>query len=211
MSHDAMSYVAAGAVIVHIVSGQLFAAFPGSRSRDARIRWAVASGCAARHLVGGSPCHGRHGGQTIPSLRKVSVLAPRSGQGPQGVAGTVRDRRRRAAQPAVTGLPVDGDERCDDAGVHRRGTGRDAAGDDRLPIACVEGWSADAEWTVSCLPIYAAVGASRDSDVRIISLEPSRRHWRTASPARHARDGKTSIALKLNGQTLDLITAIPAG
>ena len=63
-------------------------------------------------------------GQTIPLLRRVSVLAPRSGARaarssgePVGVGGG------SAAQRPVPGLPVDGDQRVDDAGVHRRRTG----------------------------------------------------------------------------------------
>jgi DMSO/TMAO reductase YedYZ molybdopterin-dependent catalytic subunit len=80
----------------------------------------------------------------------------------------------------------------------------------RLPIACVEGWSADAEWTgVVLADLVAAVGASRDSDVRMISLEPPGPYSRTVLPARHARDSRTLIALKLNGQTLDLDHGYP--
>jgi DMSO/TMAO reductase YedYZ molybdopterin-dependent catalytic subunit len=79
-----------------------------------------------------------------------------------------------------------------------------------LPIACVEGWSADAEWTgVVLTDLVAAVGGSRDSDVRMISLEPPGPYSRTVLPARHARDAKTLIALKLNGQTLDLDHGYP--
>ena len=80
----------------------------------------------------------------------------------------------------------------------------------RLPIACVEGWSADAEWTgVVLADLVAAVGGSRDSDVRMISLEPPGPYSRTVLPARHARDTQTLIALKLNGETLDLDHGYP--
>ncbi len=59
----------------------------------------------------------------------------------------------------------------------------------RLPIACVEGWSADAEWTgVVLADLVAAVGGSPDSDVRMISLERPGPYSRTVLPARHARD-----------------------
>jgi DMSO/TMAO reductase YedYZ molybdopterin-dependent catalytic subunit len=57
--------------------------------------------------------------------------------------------------------------------------------------------------------LVAAVGASRESDVRMISLEPPGPYSRTVVPARHARDAKTLIALKLNGQTLDLDHGYP--
>ena len=80
----------------------------------------------------------------------------------------------------------------------------------RLPIACVEGWSADAEWTgVVLADLVAAVGGSADADVRMISLEPPGPYSRTVLPARHARDAKTLIALKLNGETLDIDHGYP--
>jgi DMSO/TMAO reductase YedYZ molybdopterin-dependent catalytic subunit len=58
--------------------------------------------------------------------------------------------------------------------------------------------------------LVAAVGGSRDSDVRMISLEPPGPYSRTVLPAVHARDGKTLIALKLNGQTLDVDHGYPS-
>jgi DMSO/TMAO reductase YedYZ molybdopterin-dependent catalytic subunit len=73
----------------------------------------------------------------------------------------------------------------------------------RLPIACVEGWSADAAWTgIVLADLIAAVGGSPDHDVRMISLEPPGPYSRTVLPARHARDRMTLIALRLNGETL---------
>ena len=70
----------------------------------------------------------------------------------------------------------------------------------RLPIACVEGWSATADWTgVVLADLVEAVGGSPDSDVRMISLEPPGPYSRTVLPARHARDSMTLIALKING------------
>jgi DMSO/TMAO reductase YedYZ molybdopterin-dependent catalytic subunit len=79
-----------------------------------------------------------------------------------------------------------------------------------LPIACVEGWSANAEWTgIVLADLLAAVGASPDSDVRMISLEPPGPYSRTVLPARHARDANTLIALRINGQTLNLDHGYP--
>ena len=62
----------------------------------------------------------------------------------------------------------------------------------------------------SCSPTWSRPwAASRESDVRMISLEPPGPYSRTVVPARHARDAKTLIALKLNGQTLDLDHGYP--
>ena len=129
-------------------------------------------------------------GQTIPLLRRVSVLAPRSGQGPARCSGEpVGARGGRAAQCAVAGLPVDGQPtgRRRKAFTRRRSSRRCRRPLTGLPIACVEGWSVNAEWTgVVLADLVAAVGASPDSDVRMISLEPPGPYSRTdaARPAR---------------------------
>jgi DMSO/TMAO reductase YedYZ molybdopterin-dependent catalytic subunit len=150
-------------------------------------------------------------GQTIPLLRRVSVLAPRSGEGPQGVpvnrsaiaAGVLRSARSPDYRLTVTNGPVTRSFSVADLQALSQAT-------HRLPIACVEGWSADAEWTgVVLADLVATVGGSPDSDVRMISLEPPGPYSRTVLPARHARDGKTLIALKLNGQPLDLDHGYP--
>jgi DMSO/TMAO reductase YedYZ molybdopterin-dependent catalytic subunit len=150
-------------------------------------------------------------GQTVPLLRRVSVLAPRSGQGPQGVpvnrsaiaAGVLRSARSPDYRLTVTNGSTTRVFTIAELAAMPQAT-------HRLPIACVEGWSADAEWTgVVLADLVAAVGGSRDSDVRMISLEPPGPYSRTVLPAVHARDGKTLIALKLNGQTLDLDHGYP--
>ena len=57
--------------------------------------------------------------------------------------------------------------------------------------------------------LVATVGALPDSDVRMISLEPPGPYSRTILPAMHARDSATLIALKLNGEVLDLDHGYP--
>ena len=150
-------------------------------------------------------------GQTIPLLRKVSVLAPRSGQGPQGVpvnrsaaaAGVLRSARSPDYRLTVTNGSATRAFTVADLAAMPQAT-------HRLPIACVEGWSADAEWTgVVLADLVAAVGGSADADVRMVSLEPPGPYSRTVLPARHARDAKTLIALRLNGETLDIDHGYP--
>lgn len=221
-SHYAMSYVAAGAVLVHIAvklpvirqalgepldttTGRR-SALPGhlperpSRRTVLRGTWlAVAVATVAT------------AGQTVPLLRTVSVLAPRSGQGPQGVpvnrsavaAGVLRTARSAQYRLTVTHGAVSRAFSLEDLQAMRQVT-------HRLPVACVEGWSVDAEWTgVVLADLIAAVRGTPDSDVRMISLEPPGPYSRTTLPARHARDPKTLIALRLNGETLDLDHGYP--
>jgi len=226
-SHYAMAYVAAGAVLVHIAvklpvirralgepldqpSGEL----PGvsglsetSPSSPALTRRTVLRGTWLAVVVATVAT----AGQTVPLLRKVSVLAPRTGQGPQGVpvnrsavaAGVLRTARSPQYRLTVTNGAVSRAFTLEDLHAMPQVT-------HRLPIACVEGWSVDAEWTgVVLADLVAAVGASPDSDVRMISLEPPGPYSRTTLPARHARDSQTLIALRLNGEALDLDHGYP--
>jgi DMSO/TMAO reductase YedYZ molybdopterin-dependent catalytic subunit len=215
-SHYTMAYVAAGAVLVHIgiklpvirralgeplqdvpADGQV----PGPTRRTVlRGTW-LAVGIAVVVTAG----------QTVPLLRKVSVLAPRSGQGPQGVpinrtaiaAGVLRTARAPDYTLTVTnGTTEKAFTLADLAAMPQTAH--------MLPITCVEGWSANAEWTgVVLADLVAAVGGSADSDVRMISLEPPGPYSRTVLPARHASDSHTLIALKLNGETLNIDHGYP--
>lgn len=214
-AHYAMSYIAMGAVVVHIgvklpvirrALGEPLDDVPRgdlpvlSRRTVLRGTWLAV---VLATLV--------TAGQTVPALRRVSVLAPRSGEGPQGVpvnrsaiaAGVLKSAR----SPDYRLTVAHGDRTMaftvDDLNAMTQTT-------HRLPIACVEGWSANAEWTgVVLADLMAQIGASPDSDVRMISLERPGPYSRTVLPARHARDSMTLIALKVNGETLNLDHGYP--
>jgi len=215
-SHYAMAYVAAGAVIVHIavklpvirralgepLEPPLAEPVPRGPSRRA-VLWGTGLAAGLATVV--------TAGQTVPWLRRLSVLAPRSGQGPQGVPVN-----RSAVAAGVVGSAQSPDYRLTvtNGSVSRTFSLPELAAMPQntrsLPIACVEGWSANAEWTgIVLADLLAAVGASPDADVRMISLEPPGPYSRTVLPARHARDANTLIALRINGQTLNLDHGYP--
>lgn len=213
--HYAMSYVAVGAIVVHIgvklpviaraLAGPLDDVARGgpvgpSRRTVLRGTW-LAVGVATLATVG----------QAVPWLSRVAVLAPRTGDGPQGVpvnrsavaAGVLKSARSADYRLTIT----DGRHTRTFTVAELQAMPQTTH---RLPIACVEGWSADAEWTgVVLAQLVATVGAAPDSDVRMISLEPPGPYSRTTLPARHARDDLTLIALKVNGETLDLDHGYP--
>ncbi|WP_240431261.1 molybdopterin-dependent oxidoreductase [Mycobacterium kyogaense] len=213
-AHYAVAYLAVGAVVVHIgvklpvIRRALGEPLddPGRRGQGPTRRTVLVGtwlAVAAATVV--------TAGQTVPLLRRLSVLAPRSGEGPQGVpvnrsataAGVVR-----AAQAPDYRLTVVNGTRSREFNVAELAALPQST--HRLPIACVEGWSKDAEWTgVVLAQLLAAVGASPDSDVRMISLEGPGPYSRTVLPARHARDDMTLIALQLNGETLNLDHGYP--
>jgi DMSO/TMAO reductase YedYZ molybdopterin-dependent catalytic subunit len=208
-NHYAVAYLALGAVLVHLaVKLPVIRRALGEPIEAASTEGVT--GPTRRSVLRGTWLAAAvatlaTAGQAVPLLRRVSVLAPRSGQGPQGIpvnrsaiaAGVlvgayspnyrltvVNGTRSRAFSLAdLNALPQS---------THR------------LPIACVEGWSADAEWTgVVLADLVEAVGGSPHDDVRMVSLEPPGPYSRTVLPARHARDRLTLVALRLNGQTLD--------
>ncbi|MGU3498082.1 molybdopterin-dependent oxidoreductase [Mycobacterium sp. C31M] len=214
-AHYAMAYVAAGAVLVH-----LGVKLPAIR----RALGEPADDIAAGGITGPSRRTVLRGtwlavavatvatvGQTVPLLRRVSVLAPRTGEGPQGVpvnrsaaaAGVLKSARAPEYRLTV----VNGSTQRAFSIAELQAMPQTTH---RLPIACVEGWSADAEWTgIVLADLLAAVSDSPDTDVRMISLEPAGPYSRTVLTARHARDSATLIALRLNGQTLDIDHGYP--
>ncbi|WP_442790849.1 molybdopterin-dependent oxidoreductase [Nocardia sp. NBC_01327] len=150
-------------------------------------------------------------GQTIPFLRWVAVLSPRSGEGPQGLPVN-----RTAAAAGVGGRAQDSAYRLmvDVGGVRRAFSRAELAAlpqsESTLPIACVEGWSASAHWSgVRLRDLLAAVGEYRSGDVRFESLESGGLYRTTVLPRRHAIDASTLVALRVNGEDLDLDHGYP--
>ncbi|MGW0161932.1 molybdopterin-dependent oxidoreductase [Mycobacterium sp. NPDC003323] len=214
-AHYAVAYIAVGSVLVHlavklpIVRRALGepADAPADRARAGPTRRTVLRGTWLAVAVATVVTVG----QTVPLLRRVSVLAPRTGEGPQGVpvnrsaaaAGVLRTASSPEYRLTVANGAMQREFTIDELRAMPQTT-------HRLPIACVEGWSADAEWTgVVLADLLAAVGGSPDTDVRMISLEQPGPYSRTVLPARHARDPQTLIALRVNGQVLDLDHGYP--
>ncbi|WP_242684833.1 molybdopterin-dependent oxidoreductase [Microbacterium sp. SD291] len=80
-----------------------------------------------------------------------------------------------------------------------------------LPIACVEGWTVDATWTgVRLRDLLALVDAPDSATIRFRSLQQRGAFRETTMPAPFARDPLTLVALRLNGERLDLDHGYPA-
>jgi len=150
-------------------------------------------------------------GQTVPFLRWAAVLAPRSGHGPQGVpvnrsaaAAGVGDRARDAGYRLTVTV---GDRKRQFTRDELLSLPQTRAS---LPIACVEGWSAGADWSgVRLLDLFAAVGDYPGGDVRFRSLEQTGIYGSSVLPQRHVVDSSTLVALTINGETLDLDHGYP--
>lgn len=218
-THYAFAFVAAGALAVHlaiklpVVRDALerpevtvpvgeSSTEDGGISRRVVIGSAIAAAAVAAIAVAG---------QSVPLLRRVSVLAPRSGTGPQGVpvnrtaaqAGvteaarapsyrlivTVGERTREFSRADLTALP------------QTTAT---------LPIACVEGWSVGAEWSgVAVRDLLDAVGTYRGGDVAFQSLERGGLYNRSVLPQPHTEAADSLVALRINGEELDIEHGYP--
>ncbi len=176
---------------------------PGALTRRGLVRttWAAA-GVAVLATAGNS----------VGWLREVSVLAVRSGEGPQGVPVT-----RSAAAARVEEVATGDDYRLEV--VHGSTTRRFTLEElrampqhsEELPIACVEGWSASGTWRgVRLRTLLDAVGAPADASVSLESLEESGPFRRSTLPGNFADDDRTLVALELNGEPLDLDHGYPA-
>ncbi len=215
-THYAMAYVAIGALAVHLgvklpvirdaLSAPLkeepeFGAPSPLARRTVLIGAGLASGTAALAMAG----------QTVPYLRWLAVLSPRSGAGPQGLPVN-RTAAAAGIEPMandpnyVLTVRVPSGERT----FSRAQLAAMPQTTAQLPIACVEGWSASAQWSgVSLRELIWQAGGSADTDVRVVSLERSGIYGSSVVPALHTRDALTLIALELNGAPLNLDHGYP--
>ncbi|WP_370614554.1 molybdopterin-dependent oxidoreductase [Mumia qirimensis] len=211
-THYAVAWIAIGALLLHLAvkwpairaayareGGTTVPLGSSESAEDARTRRSVlvAAGVAAGLAVVLTA------GQTVPWLRRVSVLAVRSGDGPQGLPVNRTAAQAGVARPTGWQLEVvHGDTRrtftLDDLTALPQTTRV-------LPIACVEGWSRSAEWTgVPVRTLLAMVGAPASSEVHVSSLQTRRAFGTSDLPPAFAADPRTLLALRLNGEELDL-------
>ncbi|MET0997126.1 MAG: molybdopterin-dependent oxidoreductase [Marmoricola sp.] len=223
-THYAVAWIAIGALVVHIA-----VKLPIIRTAYA----APLSGPDAEPETG-SPATGQHpgpsrrtilrtallasgvavvaaAGNTVPLLRRISVFAVRTGEGPQGVpinrtaqaAGVLAT----AVGPAFRLTLVHGDR---EVTMSRDDLESMTQRSHELPIACVEGWSASARWTgVRLAELLDLVGAPRDAAVKVRSLQQKGAFGVTEIPASFAHDPLTLLALRLNGEDLSLDHGFP--
>jgi len=152
-------------------------------------------------------------GQSFRALDGVNLFGPRkNGIGPQGLPV---NRTAKAADV------VDAASSPDWALTVTNGTtsmtfdrARLAAlpqYDVTLPIACVEGWSQNANWRGPRVKdLMAMVGSPDSARIQVISLQTNSMYGRTTMLPEFARDDLTLVALQLEGEDLDLDHGYPA-
>lgn len=216
-THEAVAWIAVGALAIHVAVklpvirsalGEDIAAdgTPDETAdgphRRAVLRAAFVSSGLAVLLTAG---------QSVPGLRKLSVFGIRDGEGLQGLPVN-RTARAAGAVAAATDPSFALEVRSGDRAVSLS-RGQLAAlpqQTHRLPIACVEGWSRDAEWTGPAVrDLLELVGAPAGASVLVRSMQTRGAFRTSVLPAAFAADERTLLALKLNGEDLALDHGFP--
>jgi DMSO/TMAO reductase YedYZ molybdopterin-dependent catalytic subunit len=219
-AHFWAAWITIGALVVHIgakasaardalrrpappptPSGAVRATAPNRRAFLGGV--AAASGALVVATAGG----------TVGPLSPLALLAQRRpGVGPQGLpvnksaAGArVVDLARDPAYRLVVEGAVDRRlelSRDDLAALPQRTA--------ELPISCVEGWSASAQWRgVQVRHLLALAGAADGAEVTVESLQPGGRYRTSPLNAGEAGDRDTLLALELGGEPLHIDHGYP--
>jgi len=213
-SHYAVAWVAIGALLLHIaVKLPLIRdAFgrdiemPGPNSggvtRRGLVRTALlASGVAVLTTAG----------STVPWLRQVSVFGVRSGDGPQGIPINKSAKSAkvipRALDPSYFLTLASGNTSLTLTRAELADLPQHTA---RLPIACVEGWSATGTWDgVRLRDLIALLDVPNGTTVRVLSLQEDGPFASSELPADLVADPLTLIALRLEGENLSIDHGYP--
>lgn len=209
-AHYALAWVAVGSLVVHVaVKLPVIRRALGEPVTDA-VHPASGRGVPTRRTllratwVSAAVAAVATTAAEVPGLRRVAVLAVRSGEGPQGIP------INRSAQAAGLAGQLDGAawrlRVIGPAGTVELSLDDLRAMEQRsavLPIACVEGWSASGEWTgVPVRDVVALAGGAGDDDVVVRSMQ-TRGAWRESRlPANFVRDPDSLLALQLGGEPL---------
>jgi DMSO/TMAO reductase YedYZ molybdopterin-dependent catalytic subunit len=215
-THYWTGWVAIGAVAVHVGAkapeirrGLARRGSSGAAAPESEVAESEAAGSVSRRTfvlaagLGVGAVTVATVGQSLSPLGAVSVLSPRvPGVGPQGLP--VRQTAVRAKVTDVGPdyrLVVDGPHRLElslaDLAAFPQRT-------ERLPITCVEGWSASATWTgVRLGDLLAEAGLPRDTEVTVQSLQEHGLYRMSTVAPPHASSRRTLLATALNGAPLE--------
>ncbi|QKJ19411.1 molybdopterin-dependent oxidoreductase [Microbacterium hominis] len=152
-------------------------------------------------------------GQSFTPLGPLAVLAPRRpGIGPQGLPVN-----RTAAEAEVSATDASADWRLSLVGrqrtleLSRRQLETLPQAEIALPIACVEGWSQQAQWGgVRLRDLLRLIDEQDGPDLTLSSMQTRGAFSVTAMPGVYARHPDTLIALRLGGEPLHLDHGYPA-
>ncbi|NVI87396.1 molybdopterin-dependent oxidoreductase [Actinomadura sp. BRA 177] len=209
-AHYWTAYILVGALLIHIAD-------EGAKARRAvmtRPQDAVGRRAFLLTVAGASAAIAATTvGEAVTPLARLAVLAPRRpGTGPQDVPVN-----KSAAATGVTAAARDPAWRLTVTGRVAREVSLTLADlralpqhTARLPIACVEGWSVEADWRgVRLRDVLHLAGTADDARVRVESLERGGRYRASRVDPPHWHDPLTLLALGMNGAPLALDHGYP--
>lgn len=212
-THYAIAWVAIGALLVHIavkipiIRAALTGPLPKEPDDDqlSRRGLLLTAGAAAGLTVLLTA------GQSVPLLRRVSLFAVRSGDGPQGLPVN-RTARAAGALPEAEApdFQLELVFRKQSMFLDRAALEALPQTTVDLPIACVEGWSVGASWTgVRMRDVAELVGAPAKSRMFVTSMQTRGAFATSELPSQFVNDERTLLALRLNGETLSVDHGYP--
>jgi hypothetical protein len=220
-AHGKMAIIVVGALFAHILAKisttrrALRKEVVENESREATVdrRRFLGGVAATTGLVGVTIA-----GATIYPLRGLSVLSARHpNAGPQGIPVN-----RTSASIGVASRAESPDYRL----LVEMADGTELASfsladlqsmelhEHEIPIACVEGWSANASWRgVRLRDLLAAAGIDEPREVDVVSLQeesaPGRRYGTSTVSKDLSKQDATLLALEVNGEPLHLDHGFP--
>jgi DMSO/TMAO reductase YedYZ molybdopterin-dependent catalytic subunit len=198
VAHYWTAYVVFGALVIHVGDEWAKVRKPPPVDPSRRGFFAVVAGACG--LVAVTTV-----GETFTPLGRLAVLAPRRpGVGPQRLPVNKTARAAGVTPNPGWRLAVTGavERELSLSLADLRAMPRHVV---RLPIACVEGWSAEASWAgVRLRDVLRAAGVAEHARVRVESLE-ARGLYRTSQvDPPHWHDELTLLAVEVNGEPLSL-------
>lgn len=145
-------------------------------------------------------------GQSWPPLERLALVVPRRPKdGPQGLAinRTAASVDLEQVDLERYRLVVDGPAAASPFELDYDELRELPQHEATLPIACVEGWSAEATWRgVRVRDLLAMADAPDDCTARVVSMQESPRLRSSDLNRSHAHDPDTLLALEVNGEPL---------
>ncbi|HEX3812281.1 MAG TPA: molybdopterin-dependent oxidoreductase [Mycobacteriales bacterium] len=147
-------------------------------------------------------------GQTVTPLQDLAVLGQRHADiGPQHLPVNKSAVEAKVTRDPAYRLAVEGPRPFTMTLEDLRAMPQHTV---RLPIACVEGWSASADWTgVRIRDLLDRAGIAHDAEVEVESMQQKGLYRKSSLHTPHTRDDRTLLALRLNGAELDLDHGFP--